>query len=291
MPPNQKRGPLVASDLVNATFNNLVEQISVTPLESSARSRAVGTAVHYLSTTDTLDVWANHLSNEFGYHDRVGREDISGVLAEKILKSLSKVDPARMLVVRNWASYMYGQAENAMKDYLASGQVTIASRMSGVHRRSNTIRITRRNLVATLGREPSRAEIIESANEYLYATRKDPARSGALIKEEDFNHMMRTAMSVDAFAEDGFEIPATDVGLEEMLEASLAAQKLMAWCRQEFPDDMVLPGVAQLWMRLQMDGERVSVIRISNETGISRASSKECLDRLEEVLELMRELA
>lgn len=65
----------------------------------------------------------------------------------------------------------------------------------------------------------------------------------------------------------------------------------MEWCRNEFPADTVLPVVAQMWIRLQMDGERVSVIRIANETGISRASAKVRMERLDEVLEMMREFA
>lgn len=280
----------MASELDNTRFNELVARIPAAAV-GAPRKSAVNEAVTYLATTATLQVWARKLANNFGYRDRTGRDDIVNVIAEKVMKSLTAVTDTHLANVGNWASYLFGQAENAVKDYLASGQVTAASGMSGVHRRASTIGVARRDLLAELGREPSRDEIMAHANAHLLATRKDPARQGALIRESDFAAPAGPAVSVDAFAESGYDLPDEVQSFEQQVEAAFAIRRLLEWCGKEFPADDTLQTVAKVWVRLHLEGERVSVIRIANETGFSRAASKLALARLDSIVELMREFA
>lgn len=286
MPLNRK-GQALASTLDRDHLTALVEDVLATP--AASRKRVVNTVIEYLVTTNTLDMWTEALSNQVGYHDINGREDVGSVIAEKLLVTLHAAQAGTTQRVTNWAGFLYGLSKNAVLDYLASGQVTVASGMSSATRRQTVVGVTRRKLVAELGREPSRAEIIERANSHITATRSNPKKQGALITEADFDHSTQRSADV----EDQFALTTTHGAtkeIEDRAEVAVAARKLSAIASELYPDYANMGAFMETWMHLNLTGERASLAALAEGTGMSKASTKQYFDALEVILERMRAL-
>ena len=250
------------------------------------RERTVGLVLEYLVGTQTIDVWAEALSNRFGYHDSVGRQDIRSVIVEKLLITLHAAQSGTTKRVKNWTNFLFGLSGNAVRDYLGSSQVTAASGMAGATRRRASVRVARRELVAELGREPSRQEIIDYTNAYMLANRKDPKKGGALVGAEDFTPA-DVAVGLDSAARvlghrDGAE------QIEQRAEASLAARSLMRRCAGLYPDDGLLVRAAEAWIGLTLAGERVTAVLLGSVLDCPRGLAKQCLNRIDEALAAMR---
>ncbi|PPF23110.1 hypothetical protein [Rathayibacter rathayi] len=277
----------MTSNLDNNRFNELVEAVAGRGAGAD-RLPSITAAFEELSRTQTLHKWAMRLASQRGIRDPHTREDIESIVTEKVFRALLHVTSADVARVRDWSRHLHGQSKNAVRDYVASRALTAASGMSGVQRRATTVNIARRDLLASLQREPSQAEIIAHANTYLHESRKDPQRQGALITEADFGSASTGALSLDMYSEWGLDLADETNQMEVQVEAAFAAQNLIRECRRMFPRDARLPEVAQFWMHLHLTGERVSAIRVANATGASRKAARDLLQRLESVLDVMR---
>lgn len=275
----------MGSSLQTAELNTMVREIVAA---GENRKRQIDLVIGYLLTTGTLRIWGRHIANERNCRDDHVREDLVSVIAERLVTLLQKVGAADLVRVNDWAPFLYGVSKNAVLDYLNSGQMTVASGMAGASRRANTVKIARRDLVATLSREPTNDEIIAYANARAYSELKDPAKQGALLSAADFTDVHDTSTSLDLSLENGFDIADPHNTLERKVEASMAAHRVAALCASHHPGDQDLAAVVKTWLNLALTGERVTVLHISNITGLSRSAVSEAMAKLNEVLALMR---
>lgn len=306
----------MASTLDKPTFNNMMDDILEAP-SGADRVVPVNKAVAYLLQQQALHTWARGLANNEGYHDATGREDLVSVIAEKLVTSFRSLRAAP--ASRNWVGYAYGLAKHAISDYLSSGQITPASGMSGKMMRSSKANVARRDLLATLGRNPTQQEIIDFSNaftlrrlladrarkvntvvprtkeeqelisaEHLQDALKTAKRQGLMLTDDDFTTVTGTAASLDELAENGYEMTADMYAVEKKIEASAAARLMIQTCRSLFPEEDKLPEIAETWVQLHLHGEAASAVRVANITGVSRQRAAAYLVQIDEVLGDMR---
>lgn len=278
----------MASALEYAKIDELITDV----LASNAkieRERTVGRVLEYLVATQTIDVWAEALSNQFGYHDSVGRQDIRSVIVEKLLITLYAAQSGTTQRVKSWTKFLFGLSSNAVRDYLESSQVTTASGMTSATRRRASIRVTRRELLAKLGREPSRQEIIDHTNAYMLAHRKNPKKGGALVSVADFTSA-NVAVGLDSAAR-VLEHRSGAEQIEQRAEASLAARTLMQRCARLYPGDDLLQRAAATWIEFTLAGEPISAVVLGVTLSCPRGRAKQCLDRIDVALAAMRDAA
>lgn len=274
------------SAINNAEFNAIVIRAIGAPTPEM-KKRAVNEALALLYTTETLKKWAQAIASGRGYRDLHGVNDVEQVIAEKILLSLRQATPEGSNQVSDWLRFLYGLAVNAVKDYLASPQMTVASKMSGVIKRRDIILRTRKELLSKLGREPSRDEIIESANIWALAHHKDARKQGLLLTEEDFATLAMRPVSLD---ESPFAGPSTEGQAEVSSEAQLALTRVRKVARDMFPTDANLLLVVEAWMGCIAAAERPSQANISKVTGLTQSAVRSCLVKLNDVLDEVRDL-
>ncbi|SDH34598.1 hypothetical protein [Microbacterium sp. 77mftsu3.1] len=274
------------TDINNAEFNAIVIRAigSDTP---EAKKRAVNEALALLYTTDTLKKWAQSISTGRGYRDTHGVHDIEQVIAEKVLTSLREATPDRSNRITDWLRFLHGLAVNAVKDYLASSQMTVASKMSGLVKRRDIIRRTSKELLAKTGSEPTRQEIIDAANAWAIEHHKDARKQGLLISEEDFAPAGMHAMSLD---EEPYAGPATEGDAESSAEAQLALDRVRKVAEDLFPGDISLRAVVDAWVGCIAAAERPSQANIVKVTGLSATVVRGALANLNDVLDEVRDL-
>ena len=126
------------ADINNSEFNGIVMRAISSPTPE-AKKRAVNEALALLYTTETLRKWATSIAYSRGYRDTSGLHDIEQVIAEKVLISLREATPETSDRISDWLRFLHGLSINAVKDYLASAQITVAAKMSGVMKRRDII--------------------------------------------------------------------------------------------------------------------------------------------------------
>jgi len=270
----------------NAEFNAIVVRAinADTPEENR---KGVNEALAMLFAADTLKVWAQNIASGRGYRDAHGINDIEQVIAEKILVSLREATPANSNRITDWLRFLYGLSVNAVKDYLASSQMTVASKMSGVMKRRDIISRTAKELLASTGREPSQAEIIAAANEWALAHHKDARKQGLLLSEEDFATASMRPVSLD---ETPFAGPTSDGEAEIASEAQLALSRVREVAKRMFADDANLMNVVEAWIGCIAAAERPSQANLAKVTGLSASVVRANLAKLDDVLDEVRDL-
>ena len=270
----------------NTEFNTIVfRAIGAETVEQ--RKRAVNEAVALLYTTDTLKKWAQAIATGRGYRDTHGIHDIEQVIVEKVLITLREATPATSNRITDWLKFLHGLAVNAVKDYLASSQMTVASRMSGLVKRRDIIRRTEKELLAKNGVEPTRDEVIKAANQWAIEHHKDARKQGLLISDEDFAPATMTAMSLD---EDPYAGPSTESDAEASAEAQLALTRVRQVAANLFPGDATLMAVVEAWVGCIAAAERPSQTNIAKVTGLSATAVRANLVKLNDVLDEVRDL-
>ena len=271
--------------MASALDYNQLDDLIANVLASNAkteRTRTVGRVLEYRVTTQTIDVWAESLSNQFGYHDAVGRQDVRSVIVEKLLITLHAAQSGTTQRVKSWTNFLFGLSSNAVRDYLASG-------MTSATRRRASIRITQRDLLSELGREPSRQEIIDHTNTYMLAHRKNPKKGGALVSVADFTSA-NVAVGLDSAAR-VLGHPGGAEHIEQRAEASLAARALIKRCASLYPNDDLLGRAAAAWIKLTLAGENMTAVLLGAALDCPRGRAKQCLTRIDEALAAMRAAA
>lgn len=274
------------TEINNAEFNSIVFR-AIGAETPEAKKRAVNEALALLYTTDTLKKWAQSIATGRGYRDTHGIHDIEQVIAEKVLTSLREATPDRSNRITDWLRFLHGLAVNAVKDYLASSQMTVASKMSGLVKRRDIIRRTSKELLAKTGAEPTRQEIIEAANAWALEHHKDARKQGLLISDEDFAPAGMSAMSLD---EEPYAGPASEGDAESSAEAQLALDRVRQVAESLFPGDISLRAVVDAWVGCIAAAERPSQANIVKVTGLSATVVRGALANLNDVLDEVRDL-
>ncbi len=274
------------TEINNTEFNRIVVR-AIEAETPELKKRAVNDALALMYTTETLRKWAQSIAAGRGYRDQSGIGDIEQVIAEKVLVTLREVTPDTSNRIGDWLRFLHGLAVNAVKDYLASSQVTVASKMSGQMKRLDVIRRTAKELLQRNGVEPTRQEIIDAANAWAIEHHKDAKKQGLLVSEEDFSSASMTAMSLD---EDPFAGPATDGEAEESAEAQLALDRVRDTAKRLYPNDKNLGTVVEAWAGLIAAAERPSQANVSKVTGLSAPAVRTALGKLNNVLDEVRDL-
>lgn len=272
------------SELTNASFNIQVrEYVALTP--GAARERSLQGIFAVLVRSETLAKWARSMANHSNYRDQSGVEDIQQVISEKLFVTLSSATAENTSRVGDWLNFLHGTAQRAVQDYLASGQVSVASGMSGAARRRSIISRTRRELVTKLDREPTNAEIIEAANTWARAHHKDARKQGLLLNEEDFAAISMAALSLD---ESPSAAPSVMNDTETYSEALLALRRLRATAEAMFPSDEDLHRVVVAWAECVSQGERPTQEYMSKHTRLRPTAIRSAMVRLNDVLGNLR---
>jgi len=270
----------------NAEFNAVVISAIHAPTPEAKR-KGVNEALSMLYTADTLKVWAQNIATGRGYRDAHGIHDIEQVIAEKILISLQDATPENSNRITDWLRFLYGLSVNAVKDYLTSSQMTVASKMSGVMKRRDIIARTEKELLAKTGREPSRDEIITAANEWAIAHHKDARKQGLLLSVEDFAPASMRPVSLD---ETPFAGPSMDGEAEIASEAQLALSRVRDVAKRMFAGDADLMSVVEAWVGCIAAAERPSQANIAKVTGLKASVVRANLAKLDDVLDEVRDL-
>lgn len=115
-------------------------------------------------------------------------DDVTGIVAAECAEWLAEMiaEPAKIdLIRRSFDGVLYLRCRPKVKTYAdgaasgrPSGTVALARRLREAER-------TRDRLRSSLNREPTTPEIVETTNERMTATRKNPARQGMLLSEQD----------------------------------------------------------------------------------------------------------
>lgn len=285
MPPRLQEGQLM-SDIDNATFNAIVTS-AISAETTEARKRHVDEALMLLHTTETLRKWAQSIAKSRGYRDAHGVADIEQVIAEKVLVTLRGATPEKSDRITDWLSFLHGASVRAVRDYLSSSEVTIASRMSGVMKRRDIIRRTQREFLAAHGRQPTQTEVIDAANAWAREHHKDAKKQGLLLSVDDFANVSSTVVSLD-------EVPTAGESRhhhgEETAEAKLALQRIREVAEDLFPEDLNLLLVTAAWVELIAGAERPSQNNITSATSLPATVVRSSLARLNIVLDEVRGL-
>jgi len=270
----------------NTEFNTIVLR-AIGADTPEQKKRAVNEAVALLYTTDTIAKWAMSIALGRGYRDFHGMSDIEHVIVEKILLTLRAAEVETSNRITDWLKFLHGLSVNAVKDYLASSQMTVASKMSGLMKRRDIIRRTAKELIAQNDVEPTRAEIIEAANAWALKHHKDARKQGLLISDEDFDFSGMAPLSVD---DDPHFGPSTMGEAEESAEAQLALTRVRTVAEDLFPGDAALLTVVDAWAGCIAGAERPSQTNIAKVTGLSATAVRANLAKLNDVLDEVRDL-
>lgn len=275
------------ADIDNRTFHAQAE--SIRTASTAERQRVIGELVTQLHTTSTLSKWGAKIARDHSYTSREGRaDDIPQVIAEHVVRVLSNLTPDGE-APGDWLRALYGSSSRAVASYLASGQVSAASNMSGASSRARTIRTVHAQLTSELGREPSKAEIIERANTHMREHRKNAAKQGALISERDFTESAAPALSLDAMV---LDFPAThdEDAIDARLDAFFIIRKLRKLARVVAPQHLVLlNAVLDAWMESLYLGERPTVLGLAQISGLDEQSTRRGVAMLDKLLAIARE--
>lgn len=274
------------TDINNTEFNDIVFR-AIGADTPERKKRAVNEAVALLYTTDTLGRWATSIAYGRGYRDQEGIADIEHVIAEKVLTTLRSAELETSNRITDWLKFLHGLAVNAVKDYLASSQVTVGSKMSGLMKRRDIISRTTKELLAQNSVQPTRAEIIEAANAWALKHHKDAKKQGLLISEEDFGSVTMTPMSLD---DDPYRGPSTAGDAEASAEAQLALTRVREVADDLFPNDTMLLMVVDAWAGCIAGAERPSQTNIAKVTGLSATVVRANLVKFNDVLDEVRDL-
>lgn len=274
------------TNINNTEFNTIVFR-AISTDSPEQKKRAVNEAVALLYTTETLAKWATSIALGRGYRDFHGMPDIEQVIAEKVLLTLRTATPETSNRITDWLKFLHGLAVNAVKDYLASAQMTVASKMSGLMKRRDIIRRTTKELLAQNGVEPTQAEIIASANAWALKHHKDARKQGLLLSDEDF---APTTLAPQSFDVDTFRGPSVDSEAEVSAEAQLALDRVRTVAADLFPGDADLLVVVGAWAGCIAGAERPSQANITKVTGLSATSVRANLAKLSDVLDEVRDL-
>lgn len=274
------------TDIKNAEFNDIVVR-AIAAETPEAKKRAVNEALALLYVTETLRKWAQSISTRRGYRDEHGLHDIEQVIAEKVLHELRRATPDTSNRITDWLSFLYGIAVNAVKDYLSSSAVTVASKMSGAMKRRDIIARTHKELLVTLGREPMQTEIIDAANLWAVAHHKDARKQGLLISVEDFATAAMRPVSLD---ESPFTGAVAESEAEESSEAQLALSRVRLVAEEMYPGNTELMLVVEAWIGCIAAAERPSQANIAKVTGLGSSVVRSSLAKMNEVLDEVRDL-
>lgn len=250
-----------------------------------ARKRAEQKVLEYLFRSNVLNVWANSLANRHGEVGNRHREDLVGVISVALIRWLQELDKSRLEDVKSWPAFMFRIAAFGVRDYLDSGKVTVASKMSAFARRTRYIGYAQEKLRDELKREPTREEVIEYVNAEAARRLKDPRRQGALIDHSDFGDIARPAAD---FSELNVSSDSADANLAERLEVAGVLAVVVTECESRRPGDAQLRRVVGEWVDITQSGDEPSPTVIARSLGLSITAVVGALETLNTVLDDIR---
>lgn len=276
------------SELNTVEFNAAV--VAVASAEGKERERLVGAVFHQLMEHGMLTRWTRTIARRNGVRDQDVILELEQVVSEKILVTLRDLDGKAERRTKNWAGLLYGMSRNAVADYLSSSQVSGMSKMTGELRRARIATRATKELIASLGRSPTRAEVIAHANEWSLREHSNARKQGLLLSEDNFPVM--GALYADL--EDVTHSVSSHDAVELSAELSLVLARVRAISQEMFPDDSVLEAVSQAWVNLVSVGVRVRSDTVAEELHLTPTPKvmeelKSALRRLGLVHERMRE--
>lgn len=180
--------------------------------------------------------------------------------------------------MRSFPAVVHFHARPRVRSFLDRATAP-ASGMVGAQRRRRELQRTRAELAALRGREPTTAEVVDTTNERLAATRKDPARQGMVVSRSDAL-ALRGALSFDETLDS--QQPARtepDFVLHPVEGRELVASVVRA-ARAE---DRTLGQVAALWLgEAYASGppDRDTVRWIAGRLGLTRRQTLRHVERV-----------
>lgn len=272
------------STLDEETTRELVEKALTS--SGPARNRAEQKLMEYLYRSGVLGVWANSLANRHGDVGNRHREDLVGVISVALIRWLQDLDRSRLEDVKSWPAFMFRIAAFGVRDYLDSGKVTVASKMSAFARRTRYIGYAQEKLREELKREPSRDEVIEYVNAEATRRLKDPRRQGALIDYSDFGDIARPAAD---FSELNVSSDSADSNLAERMEVAGVMAVVMSECASRQPGNAQVQRVIAEWVDITQSGDEPSPTVIARSLGLSITTVVGALETLNSVLDDIRQ--
>lgn len=269
--------------LTNAEFNTMMREVIAS--EGAARATAVRATLLAFVQSDIPHKWSLSIARQSNYWSETGIADIESVIIEAVARTIGAAVPENTERVSDWLSFLHGQSKRKVSDYLGSAAVTGVSGMRGVTRRKAIIAKTRKELVATLNREPTNQEIIENANAWAWREHSDPVKQGILITEADFSDALMSQASIE---DPVARSVATTVDMDTIVEAQLAMQRLRRQSAAMFPGDKNLMLVVNEWEVLVASGERPTRPRIQEATGMTADEVKRAMAQMGRVLSSLR---
>lgn len=192
-------------------FDVAFARVLATEPGAPERRAAASAVVDALARGRTLAKWGYAVHRQ---HDRRvathSVADVTQTFALAILEALNALD-AGNAAIRRPLAWLHGVASRAARGVAISGAVTPMAGMAGAAARRRRYAIARSQLSERLDREPTPREVVDHANAHAVATRKNPAKQGALLTLADASY----PRAVDVH-DKTLHVGATDGGLERV---------------------------------------------------------------------------
>lgn len=270
-------------------IRHMLEAI-VSAENDDARIQAGDRLLLTLHESGVIDVWGNSLTRHFVRPDA---EETIQVVTESLVELARNITAEEVAVIDVPARYLYYQAKRAVRTWIDSPAVTLASKMAGVSRRFRAAKMAQYELRKKTGEEPTPAEVVKYANEKAHATRKNPMKQGALLTVEDVEGTKLRPYSSDFERDNGRgakEIPADDT-METQVEASFTIHQLGKLAIETYGRDegAHVRSFLNTWSEMILDGETPTVASLQRTHDVPRRVAKERLEQVEKLLEVFRD--
>ena len=161
-------------------------------------------------------------------------------------------------------AFLRRAATRAADRYFHGSARTGLAGASGAARRASRARAVSGALATSLGRTPTAAEVVAEVNRSAFATRTDPVKQGALIRDDRRGLILETV----ALTEDLAVRPAFADEVHRRIETRIAVHRTLELCRAMGAD---LGEVADLWL----SGALTDPPTIPTAAEIARRSSRD----------------
>lgn len=276
-------------ELNNEETRHLLEAI-VSAEGDTDRKQAGDKLLLTLHESGIIRIWGDSLTHHFVRPDA---EETIQVITEAFVDLARNITAEEVAVIEAPARYLYYQAKRAVRTWIDSPAVTLASKMAGVSRRFRAAKMAQQELREKIGGEPTAAEVVEYANEKAYESRKNPMKQGALLTVDDVEGTMLRPYSPDYLREDGrpaLELTADDT-LETQVEASFTVHQLGKLAIDTYGRDegAEVRAFLNTWSAMILEGEPPTVASLQRAHNVSRNVAKQRLGQIEGILEIFRD--
>lgn len=256
--------------------------------------------IQILYETEAITIWGQSLARRYRRsRERTEVEDIVSVVAVEIISYVRSITPETLEAIDRLVPHLFWRAKAAVVQWIDSPAVTVAQAMSGVSRRYRQAMMARQEYMAEFGKEPSDRELVNYINAKTKTSRKDAAKQGAIVTEDDVSGRTLNAYSLDyrmsgsdsEYSTDGLGVPTQDDTVRTRGELAITIRHLGDACDQMFAGvtNPTVREVLHAWMSFVLENESPSALAVSGKLGIGRQKAQERIRQVEEVLAVFRE--